>query len=94
MDQQNLDRIRAIMGLFALSVTEVARAGGVSRPYLSRALSGTLAPSPAFYRQLESNLGRLVEGRHGQVFRVPVTQADAEVRQILHDQKPGNRAAA
>ena len=87
MDQQNLDRIRAIMGLFALSVTEVARAGGVSRPYLSRALSGTLAPSPAFYRQLESNLGRLVEGRQGQVFSVPVTQADDAIRLLLEAKK-------
>ena len=87
MDQQNLDRIRAIMGLFALSVTEVARAGGVSRPYLSRALSGTLAPSPAFYRQLESNLGRLVEGRQGQVFSVPVTQADDAIMLLLEAKK-------
>jgi hypothetical protein len=73
MDRRNLDRVRAIIGLFGLSVAAVAKAGGVSRPYLSRALSGSLVPSPKFYRVLEGNLGRLVEGRHGQVFGVLVT---------------------
>jgi transcriptional regulator with XRE-family HTH domain len=85
MDQQNFGRIRAIMGLFGLSVTEVAKAGGVSRPYLSQALSGTLAPSPGFYMYLESSLWRLGERRSGQVFSVLVTQADVEVRQIPQD---------
>jgi len=61
MDNQNLDKARAIIRLFGLNISEVAKAGGISRPYLSRALPGTLAHSPKFWRTLERNLGRLVE---------------------------------
>ena len=71
------------MALFGLTVSEVARASGVSRPYVSRALSGGLTPSPAFWRTLEANLGKLVEHRTGQVFEVPTTQADESVRLVL-----------
>ena len=73
MDEDNLTRVRAIMGLFGLSIAQVAKAGGASRPYVSMALAGRLKPSPAFWRRLEGNLGRLVEGRHGQVFTITVT---------------------
>ena len=77
MDKDNLTRVRAIMGLFGLSIAEVAKAGGASRPYLSMALAGRLKPSPAFWRTLEGNLGALIEGRSGQVFSAPVTPVDS-----------------
>lgn len=32
-------------------------------------------------------MGKLVEGRHGQVFSVPVTQADEAVRLVLGTNK-------
>lgn len=77
MDEDNLTRVRAIIGLFGLSIAQVGKAGGASRPYLSMALAGRLRPSPAFWKTLEGNLGKLVEGRSGQVFSVPVTPVDA-----------------
>lgn len=54
----NLDRLKAVMALFGLTVSQVAKASGVSRPYVSRALSGSLTPSTAFWRMLEANHGQ------------------------------------
>ena len=45
-DGQNLGRVRLLIRLFGLTVSEVAKAGGASRPYLSRALGGSLVPQP------------------------------------------------
>ena len=78
-DGRNLDRVRFLMRLFGLTISEVAKAGGASRPYLSRALSGSLVPSPAFFRRLEGNLGRLIEQRGSQFFSIPVTACEGDV---------------
>lgn len=82
-DGRNLNRVRLLMRLFGLTISEVAKAGGSSRPYLSRALSGTLQPSPAFFRRLEGNLGRLVEQRGSQFFQIPVTACDGDLAEGL-----------
>ena len=82
-DGQNLDRVRLLMRLFGLSISEVAKAGGSSRPYLSRALSGSLQPSPAFFRRLEGNLGRLVDQRGSQFFSIPVTACEGDLAEGL-----------
>jgi transcriptional regulator with XRE-family HTH domain len=94
-DMRNLDRVRILISLFGLTVAEVARGGGVSRPYVSRALDGSLVPSPQFYRRLESNLGRLVENRSGQIFSVPVTPVDAAglLAVVAPCRESGRRAA-
>ena len=78
-DGRNLDRVRLLIRLFGLTVSEVAKAGGVSRPYLSRALGGSLVPSPVFWRRLEGNLGRLVDQRGAQFFAIPVTACDGDL---------------
>jgi hypothetical protein len=78
-DGRNLARVRLLMRLFGLTVSEVAKAGGVSRPYLSRALGGSLVPSPAFWRRLEGNLGSLVEQRGSQFFSIPVTACEGDL---------------
>lgn len=82
-DGRNLDRVRLLMRLFGLSISEVAKSGGVSRPYLSRALGGSLVPSPVFWRRLEGNLGSLVEQRGSQFFQIPVTGCDGDVAEGL-----------
>lgn len=82
-DGQNLERVRLLMRLFGLTVSEVAKAGGVSRPYLSRALGGSLVPSPVFWRRLEGNLGRLVDQRGSQFFSIPVTACEEAVAEGL-----------
>lgn len=82
-DGRNLDRVRLLMRLFGLTISEVAKAGGSSRPYLSRALSGTLQPSPAFFRRLEGNLGILVDQRGSQFFQIPVTVCEEDVAEVL-----------
>ena len=82
-DGRNLDRVRLLMRLFGLTVSEVAKAGGVSRPYLSRALSGSLVPSPVFWRRLEASLGRLVDQRGSQFFSIPGTACEEAVAEVL-----------
>lgn len=76
---RNLDRVRLLMRLFGLTISEVAKAGGSSRPYLSRALGGSLVPSPVFWRRLEGNLGRLIDQRGSQFFQIPVTVCDEDL---------------
>ena len=78
-DGRNLDRVRLLMRLFGLTISEVAMAGGVSRPYLSRALGGSLVPSPVFWRRLEGNLGSLVDQRGSQFFSIPVTACEGDL---------------
>ena len=82
-DGRNLDRVRLLMRLFGLSISEVAKAGGVSRPYLSRALGRSLVPSPVFWRRLESNLGSLIDQRGSQFFSIPVTACDGGLAEGL-----------
>jgi transcriptional regulator with XRE-family HTH domain len=71
------------MKLFGLTVSQISKAGGCSRPYLSRALSGSLVPSPKFYRVLEANLGRLVAEKGSQLFAIPATECDETVQEVL-----------
>ena len=82
-DGRNLERVRLLMRLFGLTISEVAKAGGVSRPYLSRALGGSLVPSPVFWRRLEGNLGSLVDRRGAQFFSIPVTACDGDLAEGL-----------
>ena len=82
-DGRNLDRVRLLMRLFGLTISEVAKAGGVSRPYLSRALGGSLVPSPVFWRRLEGNLGSLVDQRGSQFFSIPVTACEEALAEGL-----------
>ena len=82
-DGRNLERVRLLMRLFGLSISEVAKAGGVSRPYLSRALGRSLVPSPVFWRRLESNLGYLIDQRGSQFFSIPVTACDGDLAEGL-----------
>ena len=78
-DGRNLDRVRLLMRLFGLTISEVAKAGGSSRPYLSRALGGSLVPSPVFWRRLEGNLGSLVDQRGSQFFSIPGTACEGDL---------------
>ena len=82
-DGRNLDRVRLLMRLFGLTISEVAKAGGASRPYLSRALGGSLVPSPVFWRRLEGNLGRLIDQRGSQFFQIPVTVCEQDLAEGL-----------
>jgi hypothetical protein len=82
-DGRNLQRVRLLMRLFGLTVSEVAKAGGVSRPYLSRALGGSLVPSPVFWRRLEGNLGSLVEQRGNQFFSIPGVDCEGDLAEGL-----------
>ena len=82
-DGRNLDRVRLLMRLFGLTISEVAKAGGVSRPYLSRALGGSLVPSPVFWRRLEGNLGSLVDQRGSQFFSILGTACEGDLAEGL-----------
>ena len=68
----NTLRLRAVVALFRLSASEIARGTGFSRPYVSRCLSGNdLIPSPEFLRKLECKLGTIIDGRASQFFTIP-----------------------
>lgn len=82
-DGQNLGRVRLLMRLFGLTISDVAKAGGSSRPYLSRALGGSLVPSPVFWRRLEGNLGRLIDQGGSQFFQIPVTVCEQDLAEGL-----------
>jgi len=72
------------MKMFALSPSAVARAGGVSQPYISRILnqSDPLVGSAGFYRRVEAMLGQLVEQRASQFFRVALVNVRSVERAV------------
>lgn len=82
-DGRNLDRVRLLMRLFGLTISDIAKAGGSSRPYLSRALGGSLVPSPVFWRRLEASLGKLVDQRGSQFFSIPITACEGDLAEGL-----------
>jgi transcriptional regulator with XRE-family HTH domain len=71
-DDANVRRLRAICRMFGLGPTAIAKAAGVSQPYVSRILSDSdpIVGNPEFYRRLEGKLGVLIESRGTQFFRV------------------------
>jgi hypothetical protein len=71
----NIVRFRALVRLFRLSPTDVSRATGFSRSYISRLLScnDDFTGSPAFFRTLETKLGTVIDQRASQFFTVPAT---------------------
>jgi hypothetical protein len=84
----NVRRLRAICRIFGLGPTAVARAGGVSQPYVSRVLSDgdPFTGNQEFYRRLEGRLGCLIESRTAQYFRVsptPVRHVENAVEQVI-----------
>lgn len=69
-DAGNRMRLRALVDLFDLSLADVARVAGVSRPLVSRAIHGDPAVNPdIIYRKLEGRLGDLIERRRRAFFQ-------------------------
>ena len=68
---QNRERLKALVTLFDLSLGDIARTAGVSRPLISRLLSGDdgVTGTAAFAR-LEKRLGELIEKRRRAFFYV------------------------
>jgi transcriptional regulator with XRE-family HTH domain len=56
-----------------LSATDIAKASGFSRCYVSRLLSPNddFNGSPEFFRSLEAKLGTVIDARSAQYFTVP-----------------------
>lgn len=69
----NRIRLWAVVTLFKLSPSDIAKATGFSRPYVARLLSlnDNLPASPTFWRVLEQKLGMIIEQRTAQYFTVP-----------------------
>ena len=67
----NTLRLRAIVRLFRLTPTDIAKATNFSRPYISRLLNeADFRGSAEFYRTLEQKLGVIIDGRSAQYFTV------------------------
>jgi hypothetical protein len=74
--------------MFGLAPSAVARAANVSPSYLSRIMneSDPFVGSSGFYRRLEACLGKLIEQRQRQFFRVaplPVRSVERAVRDVM-----------
>lgn len=82
MQSSNEIKLRAFMQFFGLTLSQVARACGVSVPYVSRVLSPNgshISGSSGFWLAAEKALAQLVEERRTQIFEVtPVDVAKAE----------------
>ena len=65
-------RLAAVIKMFGISPSAIAKAANVSQPYISRILneSDPFVGSADFYRRLELVLGKLIEQRQQQFFRV------------------------
>jgi hypothetical protein len=77
----NVAKLGAIVSLFGLTPTEVAKVVGCSRSYVSRILSQTdpLVGSDVFWRRLEGRLGQVIDQRQRQFFRIaPVNVRSVE----------------
>ena len=76
----NRRRLMALITMVDLAPSAISRAGGVSQPYISRILNETdpFVGSAEFYQKLNSSLGKLIEERKCQFFRV----APVDVRSI------------
>ena len=81
----NVVRFRALVRLFRLSPTDVARATGFSRSYISRILSpkDDFTGSPEFFRSLETKLGTVIAGRTAQYFTIPAVSVQ-RARDVLN----------
>ena len=71
-DDANTVKLRLIARLFALTPTEIGRAVGASRCYVSRIMSDNdpFLGSDSFYRKVESRIGDLIANRSTQFFQV------------------------
>ena len=80
----NTLRLRAVVKLFRLSPSDVAKATGFSRPYVARLLSAKddFQGSAEFYRILECKLGAIIDGRQSQYFTCPAVSL-GRVRGVL-----------
>jgi hypothetical protein len=68
----NGGRLKAILEGFDIPISAVAEVSGISRAYVSRVLSPNdpLTGNDPFWLKVEKALGRLVDSRRGQVFRI------------------------
>jgi len=80
----NVLRLWALVRLFRLSASEIAKATGFSRSYVARLLSprDEFSGSPEFYRTLECKLGQIIDQRASQFFTVPATPV-SRARDVL-----------
>ena len=81
-------RLAAVIKMFGISPSAVAKAANVSQSYISRLLnpSDPFVGSADFYRRLETVLGKLIEQRQQQFFTVPavaVRSIENAVRDVV-----------
>ena len=71
-DDCNVARLRLLMRLFHLCQSDICRASGFSRPFVSRLLKGDLKGSARFWSKMNSQLLNLMSeaGTWSSVFRV------------------------
>jgi len=74
--ESNINRLRAILDGFGISISEL-KITGFSQPYCSRLIAGDKkCSSPKFFEVLEQNLGKLIDARKRRIFDLPSIAAD------------------
>jgi hypothetical protein len=89
----NRIRLMAVVRLFRLSPSEIGKATGYSRSYVSRLLNpkDEFSGSREFFRTVECKLGQIIDQRASQFFTVPAVSV-ARARGVL-EQLPVEQAA-
>ena len=80
----NRVRLMTVVTIFRLTPSEIGKATGFSRSYVSRLLNpkDEFSGSPEFFRVLEQQLGAIIEERSAQYFTVPAVSV-ARARNVL-----------
>lgn len=77
MNQQNRTKLTVLLDVFGISVADAARTIGVSRPLLSRIVSGDPNVRGDFvWAKLERQLSQLIEKRQRAFFAVDAVPAE------------------
>jgi len=82
-DEDNRLKLKALVTLFGVSLADIARVAGCSRPLVSRIMNRDAGVNPqSLYSKLEPNIARLIERKQKAFFSVESVSAE-EVQHII-----------
>lgn len=82
-------RLQALIDIFGVTLADIGRAAGVSRPLVSRILHGDPKVNPQFlYSRLERNLETLIRSRRRMFFPVEAVALESVQDMAIKLRKP------